>query len=563
MSLSLVNLKLSTKLWSLLSLSLLALAFLGGLAVYGTSTIQELGRTLYLDSSAASKLSASIALGVERAEGEVRAAPAILDLQQLKQSQQQLESELAALKKSLSETQGGAAQNVRMAAADVAQKLDVFAAAAGKVFKLTGEFAQQDAIAELSKSVAPAEAGLQAALKRLSDAAEANAAQQVQAMEDKGRAVARIVIAVGAVLLAGVCAAGYVIISRGVSRPILALSRTMLTLSRGDTGVAIPYAERRDEVGGMAAAVQVFKENMIKAEQLTAEQRAEQERKEQRQKAVDGYIAEFDKSVREALEALATAGTELRATATSMSATAEETQRQAATVASASEQASANVQTVAASAEEMTSSISEIGRQVAQAAEIAKQAVGDAQRTNGTVNTLAEAAQKIGQVVQLIQDIASQTNLLALNATIEAARAGEAGKGFAVVASEVKSLANQTAKATEEIAAQIGSIQTVTGEAVTAIQGIGGTIGHINEISTAIASAVEEQGAATQEIARNTQEAAKGTEQVSSNIAGVNRAAGETGSAASQVRASAEQLGRQSETLRADVNRFLEKIRAA
>ncbi|HZB91147.1 MAG TPA: methyl-accepting chemotaxis protein [Stellaceae bacterium] len=353
------------------------------------------------------------------------------------------------------------------------------------------------------------------------------------------------------------------LIGRGIANPVSGMTLAMKKLAGGDKTAPIPAQDAKDEIGEMAQAVQVFKQSMIEADRLAQEQKTEQARKEQRQKAIEGYIGEFDRSVREALEAQASAATEMRATATSMSATAEETQRQAGTVASASEQTSANVQTVAASAEEMTSSISEIARQVTQAAEIAKQAVADAQRTNGTVNTLAEAAQKIGQVVQLIQDIASQTNLLALNATIEAARAGEAGKGFAVVASEVKSLANQTAKATEEIAAQIGSIQTVTGEAVRAIQGIGGTIGHINEISTTIASAVEEQGAATQEIARNTQQAAKGTEQVSSNIAGVNRAAGETGAAASQVLASAEQLGRQSETLRADVNRFLEKIRAA
>ena len=353
------------------------------------------------------------------------------------------------------------------------------------------------------------------------------------------------------------------LIGGGIVKPVSGMTRAMRRLAGGDKSAEIPAKDAKDEIGEMAQAVQVFKESMIEADRLAAEQRAEQGRKEERQKAIEGYIGEFDRSVREALEALASAATQMRATATSMSATAEETQRQARTVASASEQTSANVQTVAASAEEMTSSISEIGRQVSQAAETAKKAVEDAQRTNGTVNTLAEAAQKIGQVVELIQDIASQTNLLALNATIEAARAGEAGKGFAVVASEVKSLANQTAKATEEIAAQIGSIQTVTGEAVTAIQGIGGTIGHISEISTTIASAVEEQGAATQEIARNTQEAARGTEQVSSNISGVNRAAGETGAAAAQVLASAEQLGRQSETLRGDVNRFLEKIRTA
>lgn len=384
--------------------------------------------------------------------------------------------------------------------------------------------------------------------------------QQRTALTVSGTKLLQAALAALAVVLG--IALGW-LIGRSIVRPVSGMTQAMKQLAGGDKSAEIPAQDAKDEIGEMAQAVVVFKQSMIEADRLAAEQRAEQARKEQRQQAIESYIGEFDRSVRAALDALASAATELRATATSMSSTAEETQRQAGAVASASEQTSANVQTVAASAEEMTSSISEIGRQVTQAATIAKQAVADAQRTNGTVNTLAEAAQKIGQVVQLIQDIASQTNLLALNATIEAARAGEAGKGFAVVASEVKSLANQTAKATEEIAAQIGSIQTVTGEAVTAIQGIGGTIGHINEISTTIASAVEEQGAATQEIARNTQQAAKGTEQVSSNIAGVNRAAGETGAAASQVLSSAEDLGRQSETLRADINSFLEKIRAA
>jgi methyl-accepting chemotaxis protein len=385
-------------------------------------------------------------------------------------------------------------------------------------------------------------------------------AQRATAATVSSTSMLQELLAVLALLIGGAFAW---LIGGSIVKPVSGMTRAMKKLAGGDKSAEIPAQDAKDEIGEMAQAVHVFKESMIEADRLAAEQRAEQVRKEARQQAVEGYIGEFDRSVREALEGLAAAATQMRATATSMSATAEETQRQAGAVASASEQTSANVQTVAASAEEMTSSISEIGRQVAQAAETAKQAVADAQRTNGTVNTLAEAAQKIGQVVELIQDIASQTNLLALNATIEAARAGEAGKGFAVVASEVKSLANQTAKATEEIAAQIGSIQTVTGQAVTAIQGIGGTIGHISEISTTIASAVEEQGAATQEIARNTQEAARGTEQVSSNISGVNRAASETGAAAAQVLASAEQLGRQSETLRADVNRFLEKIRAA
>ncbi|HLH87729.1 MAG TPA: methyl-accepting chemotaxis protein [Xanthobacteraceae bacterium] len=363
-----------------------------------------------------------------------------------------------------------------------------------------------------------------------------------------------------AVLLGGALA---FLIGRSIARPVAAMTAAMKKLAGGDKAVAIPAQENRDEIGEMAKAVDVFKQNMIRADALAAEQQAEQARKEARQKTVDGHIAAFDRSVREALSTLASAATEMRATATGMSATAEQTQRQAGSVAAASEQTSANVQTVAASAEEMSSSIAEISRQVTQASRIAGEAVTDAQRTNATVNTLAEAAQKIGQVVQLIKDIAGQTNLLALNATIEAARAGDAGKGFAVVASEVKSLATQTAKATEDIAAQIGAIQSVTGEAVTAIQGIGGTIERISEISTAIASAIEEQGAATKEIANNTQQAAKGTEQVSSIIHGVNQAANETGSAATNVLSSAEELGKQSETLRAEVGRFLENIRAA
>jgi methyl-accepting chemotaxis protein len=348
-----------------------------------------------------------------------------------------------------------------------------------------------------------------------------------------------------------------------IARPLASAAGLMSQLAGGNLGITVVGVERKDEVGTLSRSLQVFKENAIKTRGLEEAQRTQQADKERRQKVVEGYIASFDDSVRETLGTLGSAANEMRATAESMAATAEETSRQASTVAAASEQTSANVQTVAASSEEMSSSVAEIGRQVSAASKISHEAVLEAQRTNGNVNTLAEAAQKIGQVVQLIQDIASQTNLLALNATIEAARAGDAGKGFAVVASEVKSLANQTAKATEDIAGQIAAIQDATTGAVAAIQGIGGTIEQISRISTAIASAIEEQGAATQEIARNTQEAARGTEQVSATISGVNQAASETGTAATQVLASAEQLGRQSEIIRRDVGTFLDKIRAA
>ena len=267
--------------------------------------------------------------------------------------------------------------------------------------------------------------------------------------------------------------------------------------------------------------------------------------------------------VREVVDAVAASSTELRSTAESMSTTAEQTNRQSASVAAAAEEASQNVQTVASAAEELSSSINEISGQVSQSASIARKAVEDAQRTNQTVQSLAEAAQKIGDVVNLINDIASQTNLLALNATIEAARAGEAGKGFAVVASEVKSLATQTATATEEIGTQIASMQSVTHEAVSAIQGITETIGKINEIAGSIAAAVEEQGAATQEIARNVQEASKGTADVSQNIVGVTTAAQETGRASEDLLGASGELAKQGEALRSEIETFMKKIGAA
>ncbi len=353
------------------------------------------------------------------------------------------------------------------------------------------------------------------------------------------------------------------LVGGSVSRRLTGMVRLVNRLAEGDLTIEVKGADRKDAVGMLARALRVFKENALKARVLESERRSERERKKQRQKAIEAYIAEFDETVCEALDRLASAATEMRATAESMSAIAEETQRQSVAVSESAEQTSANIQTVAASSEEMAGSVEEIDRQVTQVSGIAHEAVQQAHQTNVAVNTLAETTHRIGQVLQLVQDIASQTNLLALNAAIEAARAGETGKGFVVVASEVKALAHQTAKATKEIAGQIASVQTVTAHVVRAIQCIGGTVGEIDNLATVIASTVEQQSNATREIARNALEVAEATEGVSANIAGVGLAAGATGAAATQVLASAQQLGRQSETLRSSVADFLEKIRAA
>ena len=379
-------------------------------------------------------------------------------------------------------------------------------------------------------------------------------------------AVDRMRWLVFAVLGVAIAVAGIVALTVGgnLAKPIVAMTGAMTGLAHGDLEADIPSRDRRDEIGEMAAAVQVFKDNAIEKRRLEAEQEAAARRAEEEKRAMMAQLAdEFDASVGQIVNQVSSASTELEQSAQSMSATAEEANRQSATVAAASEQASANIQTVATAAEELASSITEIGRQVGQASTVASSAVRQAGETNVKIQGLSKAADKIGEVVNLITDIAEQTNLLALNATIEAARAGDAGKGFAVVASEVKNLANQTAKATEEIAAQIGGVQVSTQEAVSAIEVITGTIREVDEIASAIATAVEEQSAATQEIARNVEQASTGTQEVNANIAGVSQAASETGAAADQIQASAAGLSRQSETLREEVAVFLRNVRAS
>jgi len=351
---------------------------------------------------------------------------------------------------------------------------------------------------------------------------------------------------------------------RGISAPIAKLTVAMRRLADHDIMTEIPGLGRGDEIGGMAATLQVFKDNMIKVGELTAEQeRTKVAAASAQRTSLNDAANVFEAKVGGLVSLLSSGATELRATAETMSSTATETNRQATTVAAAAEEASVGVQTVAAAAEQLTASIAEISRQVAQSSRITGKAVEDTRRTDTIVRALAEGAQKIGQVVELITSIAGQTNLLALNATIEAARAGDAGKGFAVVASEVKSLATQTAKATDDIGAQIAQIQSATAEAVQAIRGISTTIEEVSVIATTIAAAVEEQGAATAEIARNVHQTAASAQDVTNNIAGVKRAANDTGAAAGHVLQAASDLSQQAEQLTTEVGGFVAGIRAS
>jgi len=365
-------------------------------------------------------------------------------------------------------------------------------------------------------------------------------------------------------LVLAVVVAISLLLGRSITKPLGVITGAMERLAKGDKTVSVTFAERKDEVGALATSLAVFRENAVKIEHMEEERRLTEAKAAQDKRAAMLALAGgFEANVKGVVDAVSSASVDMRAMADRMQKTAEETNRRSTIVAGASEESSANVQTVASASEQLSSSISEISRQVSHAAEIAQRAVGETQETDQQIQGLATAATKIGEVVSLINDIASQTNLLALNATIEAARAGEAGKGFAVVASEVKALANQTGKATEEIAGQITAIQAATKAAVDAIKRIGGTIGEVSSVSSSIAAAVEEQGAATKEITRNTHEAARGTQEVSSNIVEVSRAAGETGTVAGQVQTSAGDLGQQAEKLKAAVNRFLSEIRAA
>jgi methyl-accepting chemotaxis protein len=393
-----------------------------------------------------------------------------------------------------------------------------------------------------------------AVIELVKDTTEYEAAS---ASSQRNLVLGTIAILVAAALLA-------LLLGRGMSRPLTAITAVMNRLSSGDTDVAIPGGERKDELGTMAGAVDVFRRNMIEARSLREAQEAAKQQAELEKKALQRQMADrFEADVKSVVGAVARATKDMQRVAAEITASVNGTSAQAAAAAAASEEASASVNTVAAATEELASSVAEIGRQVTHSSDVADAAVAKAGQTTAMVGNLAAASEKIGDVLRLIGAIASQTNLLALNATIEAARAGEAGRGFAVVASEVKALASQTAKATEEIAGQVTAIQSSTGNCAAAIGGISDTIRQISGIATTIAAAVEEQGSATREIARSVQQVAAGTSEVAVNVAGASQAAEQSRALADTVLVASSELSQHASTLFESVDTFLAGLRDA
>lgn len=441
--------------------------------------------------------------------------------------------------------------------------------------KQVGKEPSADAIAQLAKLgseidrirkevTLPINEEIARLTNQITDAAKQGGAESRAEAESEAASVARTSLVAG-VLVALVLIGACIFSIFSIARPMRALTAAMEKLAGGDFAVVLPGLGRKDEVGGVASAVEKFKlvsEQKARTE-AEAKIRQDQVAAEQRKADMHKLADSFEAAVGEIVETVSSASTELEASATTLTSTAERAQQLTTVVAAASEEASTNVQSVASATEELSSSITEISRQVQESARVAGEAVGQARTTTERVSELSKAATRIGDVVELINTIAGQTNLLALNATIEAARAGEAGRGFAVVASEVKALAEQTAKATGEIGQQISSIQVATQESVGAIKDISDTIEKLSEISSTIAAAVEEQGAATQEISRNVAQAAQGTQQVSSNITEVQRGASETGSASSQLLSAAQMLSGDSNRLKVEVGKFLGTVRAA
>ena len=533
----------------------LAVSFLvfGLISVSGFTDIQTSSEVLYERGLIDTETTSDLAIAFQRQRALVGGAPAEMDLEALAADR----AEFEALGEEVRSILDGEDQD----GDGILSALTRYQTEALEVFDRAAVFAQQDAVDRLQGPVAEAE---DLASERIADrfqAARQRANESMTAIQDTAqRNVVIVLLFIGASFV--LVSVGCVMLHYRVVSPTKSLTLAVQRLAQGDSGVTIPAIRSHDEIGAMAESVEVFKANAVRMEVMQAE-RADADRRSSAEKhaTMEKLAADFEASVGEIVHSVSSASTEMESTAQSMSATAEETSSQATIVASAVEQASANVETVATAAEELGSSIAEISRQMEGQAGAAEEAERSAFASDTEIKGLAEKVETIGSVVSLITRIAEQTNLLALNATIEAARAGSAGKGFAVVASEVKNLANQTAKATDEIADQVQAVQDQTGSAVAAIADVNAKIEKMKEISSSVAASIEQQNSAATEIGRNAQEACVGTQEVSSSVVGVKDASHQVGASASNVLTTAEEMSRQSESLSAEVAKFLERVR--
>ncbi|WP_375161528.1 methyl-accepting chemotaxis protein [Bradyrhizobium sp. RDT46] len=572
------NLRIGTKLAIASALGVFLVGAMIASQMLGNASVQETSQSALAQREIARdavKAEAAVR-GMQLAVRDLRLANNTADLQKAIQALGDRQAAMGSLVDAMLRLSHAAENRARMEklrslAADYAKAAQQIAAVRGEALAASGADGapraaklNEDAIRIARELTLPIAAQLDGLIGQIAEYANLRSEEKNAAAAAQMKSSERLAILVGALAMF-VLVGSWLMSFVTIARPIRALTVAMDKLADGDFSVVLPGLGRRDEVGGVAAAVEKFKivseqkareeaEAKIRQDQIAAAQR-----KAEMHKLADG----FEAAIGEIVDTVSSAATELEASASTLTSTAARGQELTTMVASASEEASTNVQSVASATEELSSSITEISRQVQESARVAGEAVSQARTTTDRVGELSAAAARIGDVVELINTIAGQTNLLALNATIEAARAGEAGRGFAVVASEVKALAEQTAKATGEIGQQIASIQTATEHSVGAIKDISHTIEKLSEISSTIAAAVEEQGAATQEISRNVQQAAAGTHQVSSNIADVQHGASETGSASSQVLSAAQMLSGDSNRLKLEVEKFLGTVRAA